>query len=226
MIDPNESDIKALNKRLQWQLDNQTRGLRFVKLDRNSLRLFVFTDSSFANNKDHSSQIGYVLALADKSNKANIIHWSSVKCKRVTRSVLASELYANGFDMGACTKATLERILQIELPLVLCTDSKSLYDCLVKLGTTQEKRLMIDVLCLRQSYERREIAEVKWISGTSNPADAMTKAKASTALKQLIDTNTVQLETVEWGERTEKAREGEMGVKEGVVSSRDSGNSA
>ena len=45
----------------------------------------------------------------------------------------------------------------------------------------------------------------------------MTKAKASTALKQLIDTNTVQLETVEWVERTEKAREGEMGVKGGLV---------
>ena len=138
MIDPNESDIKALNKRLQWQLDNQTRGLRFVKLDRNSLRLLVFTDSSFANNKDHSSQIGYVLALADKSNKANIIHWSLVKCKQVTRSVLVSKLYTltNGFDIGVCTKATLEQILQIKLLLVLYIDSKSLYDCLVKLGTT------------------------------------------------------------------------------------------
>jgi hypothetical protein len=68
---------------------------------------------------------------------------------------------------------------------------------------------MIDILCLRQSYERREIAEVKWISGTSNPADALTKSKASTALKQLIDTNTVQLETVEWVERAEKEGKGE-----------------
>jgi hypothetical protein len=125
---------------------------------------------------------------------------------------------AHGFDIGACAKATVQRILQIELPLILCTDSKSLYDCLVKLGTTQEKRLMIDILCLRQSYERREIAEVKWISGTSNPADALTKSKTSTALKQLIDTNTVQLETVEWVERTE------MEVKEGIGSSEDLGN--
>ena len=52
----------------------------------------------------------------------------------------------------------------------------------------------------------------------------MTKAKATIALKQLIDTNIVQLETIEWVERTKKTREGEIGVKEGIVSSRDLGN--
>ena len=31
--DPSDDDIKALNKRLQWQLDNTTRGLNFVELD-------------------------------------------------------------------------------------------------------------------------------------------------------------------------------------------------
>ncbi len=66
-----------------------------------------------------------------------------------------------GFDIAGAIKATTNKILAINLPLVLCTNSKSLYDCLVKLGTTQEKRLMVNVLCLRQSYERREIAEVK-----------------------------------------------------------------
>jgi hypothetical protein len=154
-------------------------------------------------NKDLSSQIGYILVLADASGNANILHWSSTKCKRVTRSVLASELYAmvHGFDIGASIKATIEKVLKIDLPLVLCTDSKSLYDCLVKLGTTQEKRLMIDVMCLRQAYERREIAEMKWIDGNTNPADSMTKSKASNALKQLVDTNKVQLMVQEWVER-------------------------
>ena len=166
--------------------------------------LIVFTDSSFANNHDLSSQIGFIITLVDKDNKTNIIHWSSIKCKRVTRSVLASELYgmAHGFDVGATIKATIEKILRIKrLPLVLCTDSKSLYDCLVKLGTTQEKRLMADLMCLRQSYVRREIAETKWIDGNSNPADAMTKSKPCQALKDLIDTNTVKLEVTEWVER-------------------------
>ena len=75
--------------------------------------------------------------------------------------------------------------------MVICTDSKSLYDCLVRLGTTQEKRLMVDIMCLRQAYERREITEVKWIDGDTNPADSMTKAKPSGALKLLLNINKV-----------------------------------
>lgn len=203
VICPEENDVKALNKRLQWQLDNSTRGLRFVHLDAATLKLVVFTDASFANNKDLSSQIGYVIALVDGNNKANVLHWSSIKCKRVTRSVLASELYAmaHGFDMGAAIKSTIEKVLQQSLPMIICTDSKSLYDCLVKLGTTQEKRLMVDLMCLRQSYERREIAEIKWIDGGSNPADAMTKGKPCQALKDLIDTNMIKLTVTEWVER-------------------------
>ena len=48
-------------------------------------------------------------------------------------------------------------------------------------------------MCLRQSYERREITEVKWIDGDSNPTNLITKSKASTALKKLIDTNYLEL---------------------------------
>ena len=80
---------------------------------------------------------------------------------------------AYSFNIGAAIKATIKLQLNISLPLILCTDSMLIYKCLIKLGTTQEKRLMIDVMCLRQSYERREIAEVKWIDGDSNPVDAM-----------------------------------------------------
>ena len=187
-------------------MDNSSQGLCFVQLDKDSLKLIAFIDSSFANNYDLLSQIGFVIVLVDKNNRANVLHWSSIKCKRITRSVLASELYrmAHRFDTVAAIKVTIERILQLEqLLIILCTDSKSLYDCLVKLGTIQEKRLMVDLMCLRQSYERREIAEIKWINGNSNPVDAMTKSKPCQALKDLIDTNTVNLQVTEWVERGE-----------------------
>ena len=60
---------------------------------------------------------------------------------------------------------------------------------------------MVDLMCLRQAYERREITEVKWINGGNNPADAITKAKPCQALKALIDTNKLNLQVTEWVER-------------------------
>ena len=60
---------------------------------------------------------------------------------------------------------------------------------------------MIDFMSLRQSYERCEIAEIKWIHGYNNPADSMTKSKSSSALKTLIDTNRINLDTTEWVEQ-------------------------
>ena len=68
---------------------------------------------SFANNYNFLFQIGFVIVLVDKDNKANIFHWLFIKCKRVIQSVLASELYkmAYKFDIRAAIKATIEKIL-------------------------------------------------------------------------------------------------------------------
>src|SRR3978361_918794 len=79
------------------------------------------------------------------------------------------------------------------IPTIVYTDSYSLYECLVKLGTTKEKRLMIDIMALRQSYERREIAEIRWIDGKDNPADAMTKSAPNKALEKFLDNNQLQI---------------------------------
>ncbi|KAM4066538.1 polyprotein [Hirsutella rhossiliensis] len=129
--------LHHLNKRLKWQQDNLQRGIQY----------------------DLSSQIGFLVMLVNENKKAPRI---STKCKRVTRSVLASEIYGmtDGFDIS-----------------------------LAILGTTKEKRLMIDIMALRQSYERREILEVRWINGNDNPADAMTKASPNKALERFISTN-------------------------------------
>jgi hypothetical protein len=172
---PIEDDICALNKRLEWQLKNLDRGIKYINLDLDHMKLFIFVDGSFANNKDFSSQIGYVMILANENEtptangnpngtdrftiKGNLIHYSSTKCKRVTRSVLASEIYGmvGGVDMAVAVNTMIKMItdqLGFSHPaIIVCTDSYLLYECLVKLGMTKEKRLMIDIMALCQSYE-------------------------------------------------------------------------
>ena len=204
---PADKDYEQLNHRLHWQTENVQRGLQYIPLDLATAKLMVFTDGSFANNQDLSSQLGYLLVLVNETGRqdstfdirGNIIHWSSTKCKRVTRSVLASETYGmvSGVDIAIAILTTLkmitERLGLPSIPLVVCTDSYSLYECLVKLGTTSEKRLMIDIMALRQSYERREIAEIRWINGEDNPADALTKVTPNRALERFIDSNILSI---------------------------------
>ena len=60
---------------------------------------------------------------------------------------------------------------------------------------------MVDIICLRQSYKRREIMEIRWIDGNSNPANVMTKAKPCHALQELINTNMVNMKTSSWVKR-------------------------
>jgi hypothetical protein len=164
-----------LNKWLKWQLENLDRGIKYTALDLNYMKLFVFVDGSFANNKDFSSQIGYVMILANENEtpttngnpngmdrftiKGNLIYYSSTKCKRVTRSILALEIYGmvGGVDMAIAINITIRMItnqLGFSYPaIIVCMDSYLLYECLVKLGITKEKRLMIDIMALCQSYE-------------------------------------------------------------------------
>jgi hypothetical protein len=77
--------------------------------------------------------------------------------------VLALELYSivAGFDTGAVLQDTTSKIINKAIPLILCTDLYSLYDCITKLSTTAEKCLIIDIIGLRQSYERQEINKIR-----------------------------------------------------------------
>jgi hypothetical protein len=174
-------------------LNHSIRELNFVSLNINFLKLMIFIDAFFANVDLHS-QIDYVICLTDDV-KANIIHWFFAKCKRVIRSVLTAKLYAmtNEFDADSVIKLIIERILNIFLSMILLTDSRSLYDCFVKLEITSEKRLMIDLMCLRQSYERREITKIRWIDDEFNSVDVMTKSNSCQTLSRLIDTNVIDL---------------------------------
>jgi hypothetical protein len=56
---------------------------------------------------------------------------------------------------------------------------------------------MVNLIYLYQLYKRREIAKIKWIKGNTNPANSITKLKVYNILKQLINTNKVNISVIE-----------------------------
>jgi hypothetical protein len=151
--------------------------------------------------------MGYVIVLGNERATeesfeftGNIIHWSSVKCKRITRSVLASKVYAmaEGVNIAIAIGTTINRIITKlgapSVPIVVCTNFLFLYECFVKLGTIKKKKLMIDIMAIRQAYERQKMLNIRWINNRNNPADAIIKGTFNHALKKLINTNRLVLQ--------------------------------
>ena len=94
--------------------------------------------------------------------RRNVVHYSSIKSKRVTYNVFASEIYGciNGFDLGYIIGYILWKIVNRFGPnipsilLVVYTDSYSLYEYLVKFGIIMEKRLIINTIRLKENYKQ------------------------------------------------------------------------
>ena len=154
-----------LNKRLEQQIKNIDRGINYIALNLEHAKLFIFINSSFTNNKDFSSQISYLIILINKTKinsietnkfiiKGNLIYYSSTKSKRVTRSVLASKIYSivGGINIAITINIIIKIITKqlgfLHTLIIICTNLYLLYKCLVKLSTTKEKRLMINIIAL------------------------------------------------------------------------------
>ncbi|PVH68341.1 hypothetical protein DL98DRAFT_554865 [Cadophora sp. DSE1049] len=127
-----------------------------------------------------SLQIRFVLVIGSETKRStdftffkNVIYASFTKCKKVTRAVLASELYViiAGVDMLIFLITTINIVANKlgfpKLPTIVCTDSFFLYECIIKLGTIKEKQL----------------TKIRWISGNHNPADLINTNKLTVKVK-------------------------------------------
>lgn len=180
--------IEQINKKLAYLKATKDVTLEFPKLDLQSLRLVVYCDASFANRNDKSSQLGYVICLADKTGSMCILSYKSCKSPRVTRSAMASETLAftAAFDSGFVLRHQLQTTLQVSVPLLILTDSKALYDVITSNRNTEEGRLMIDIFAARQAYGRKEIDNIGLVAGEYNLADDLTKLEGNGKLFQAM----------------------------------------
>ena len=87
-------------------------GLKYGKLDENSLHLRVHADASFGTNDDPTSQLRFLVLICGKEDNCHILDFASKKCKPVVRSVLGGKLYAftEGFDFAYIIRHDLERM--------------------------------------------------------------------------------------------------------------------
>ena len=164
-------------KKLVNELGNYKSFINIHKINLNELKISVFSDASFGNLADGSSQLGFIIFMQDNADRVVPISWASKKCKRVARSTLTAETLAalEAVDAAMASKAVIEEILDRRLPPVnLYIDNKSLFDTARTSNVLSEKRLMIDMSALRQMIDRSEVI-IEWVSTENQVADILTK---------------------------------------------------
>lgn len=83
-------------------------------------------------------------------------------------------------------------------PLVPYGDSQFIFDSVLALDSTAEKRLLIVLSILRGCYERRELTEIVWISSEHNPFDTITERNFTVALYFQLKSNKESLSAKVW----------------------------
>ena len=62
--------------------------------------------------------------------------------------------------IGITLKMIIDQLKLPAIPIIIYTNSYSLYKYLVKLNTTKEKRLIIDIMAFQQSYEHQKLFKI------------------------------------------------------------------
>jgi hypothetical protein len=99
--------------------------------------------------------------------------------------------FADAFDNEFILKHDLQRMLGREIPLLMLTDSKFLFDVITSNRYTTEKRLMTDIAVILEAYNERIISNIGLICSDSNTADATTKIGHNKALQTVLCTHRI-----------------------------------
>ena len=191
--------VSLLNKATRYATRHDV-SIIFPQLDQPSLKIIGYSDASFSNNMDLSSQLGFIIFLQDNTNAIIPQVFKSYKAKRLCRSAMAAEViaFSDLFDSAYTLKRELSILLNRTISLELFTDSKSLFDAISKGSRTSEKRLMLDVATARQGFRSGEISNIGLVRSERNVADGLTKPMAQAALREILQTGEHSPSPVQW----------------------------
>ena len=169
--------------------------------------------------KEERSQAGYVVLatsrkmLDGEDSSFSVVSWKSHTLKRKTVSTLSAETQAivestavacwYRFILAECLYAHLLKDLPKDweaaidtLEFGIITDAKSVYDALTKStgisSTVGDKRTAIDLSIIRE-YLRRHKGCIRWIDGTLQLADSLTKFMNADFLRSVLHRGKYQL---------------------------------
>ena len=133
--------------------------IKFPVLDLSCCSVVIYSDASYGNLPDGSSQGGFMIFLCDEKCACALITWSLTKIRRIVRSTLAAECLAlqDAADTGILISSLFSELLNSEsqpMNIICKTDSKGLYKALYSTKCVQDKRLRVDMARLRQMIER------------------------------------------------------------------------
>ena len=177
--------------------------LNFKNLgDIKNARISAFSDASHANLKGGSSQGGCIIFLHGENNHVAPISWRSRKIHIVVHSTLAAETLAlteaaetlaltEGAEALALTEAVEQglyiRVILTELPELhdkkclpvnAITDNLLLLNLIKSTKTVDDKRLLIDISCLKEKLVNFELHNVLRVDTKRQLADCLTKIGA------------------------------------------------
>jgi hypothetical protein len=105
--------------------------------------------------------------------------------------------FAEAFDAAFVLKHGLEKLLKRQIRLQMLTDSKQLFDAILHSAQTKQNGVLIDIAASKQSFERHEISDLRFVAGRDVLADP-TKVMEPTQLKSALESRFLRNETKQW----------------------------
>ena len=143
----------------------------------------AYSDAALRNLPGGSSQGGFIFLNGENDNVLPM-SWRSRKIKRVVLSTLAAETMAfiEAAEQSFFIRAIISELHgfdnKVILPINMVTDNKSFFDSIHSTKTVEDKRLLIDISCIRNKLAESEIHKVTWITAENELVDCLTKNEA------------------------------------------------
>lgn len=129
-------NAKIVNKisKIIEQLKSRKLGFLYCELDKTSMHLRLYSNSSSSYKEDRTSQAAYLVLFAKRNNKCNIINYRSYKSRIIVKSQITATFYefVDALKYACTLKQGLERMMEHCIPLQMFSDSKSMFCVMIK----------------------------------------------------------------------------------------------